>query len=439
MPYAISEQTAQKLKQLIDDKPGSMVGNGGHVFASRIAGFVKIVADETGGIYPATIQVYDVPEAVWKTKDDCLVLEANEKKLTVGERYIAVRYGMNSVELKSVWVVGVSLPDVGCGLWYDEDDDNRLKVYTPDIAGQGLNHDDTYCQLYIDPGCGITLEGGKKVGVQAGALAGEGLIARTGCKLDVLYGCGLTIGEDEDTLKVYTPDIAGQGLNASEDGCQLYIDPGCGITLEGGKKVGVHADSLAGTCLVKEGDCKLGIDLTEQDGPVFSAVTAVNLYGNCYGIYLNWAVTPFSFKTNPCGLFLGFEAGEAFSSSTYVPLGCCCDDPPPPPPACESAPQWLTMSVSPSCGIPTGAMTASKSGSSWTWGATTGCGQPDENGLRGWQAVLSCDNGVWTLTTTDGQNLTVTPNLDPFFLQHTWTPPAGECCEGTQVTLTITE
>jgi len=56
-------------------------------------------------------------------------------------------------------------------------------------------------------------------------------------------------------------------------------------------------------------------------------------------------VTPFVFKTNPCGLFLGFEAGEAFSSSTYVPLGCCCDDPPPPPPpppppACEGSCEW---------------------------------------------------------------------------------------------------
>jgi hypothetical protein len=230
------------------------------------------------------------------------------------------------------------LPDVGCGLWYDEDDDNTLKVYTPDMAGQGLNHDDTYCQLYIDPGCGITLEGGKKIGVDADSLAGYGLIKGEGCRLNVNHGCGLTI--DDNTLKVYTPDIAGQGLNASEDGCQLYIDPGCGITLEGGKKVGVHADSLAGTCLVKEDDCKLGIDLTEQDGPVFSAVTAVNLYGNCYGIYLNWAVTPFGFKTNPCGLFLGFEAGEAFSSSTYVPLGCCCGDDPPPPPPPPPDPYW---------------------------------------------------------------------------------------------------
>jgi hypothetical protein len=156
-------------------------------------------------------------------------------------------------------------------------------------------------------------------------------------------GCGLWFNDD-DQLAIYTQDIAGQGLNYDDTYCQLYIDPGCGITLEGGKKVGVNAEALAGTCLVKEDDCKLGIDLTEQDGPVFSAITAVSLYGNCYGIYLNWAVTPFNFKTNPCGLFLGFEAGEAFSSSTYVPLGCCCGDdpppPPPPPPACEGSCEW---------------------------------------------------------------------------------------------------
>jgi hypothetical protein len=224
---------------------------------------------------------------------------------------------MNSSDLKSVWVVGVSLPDVGCGLWYDEDDDNTLKVYTPDIAGQGLNHDDTYCQL--------------------------------------------------------------------------YIDPGCGITLEGGKKVGVNAEALAGTCLVKEDDCKLGIDLTEQDGPVFSAVTAVNLYGNCYGIYLNWAVTPFNFKMNPCGLFLGFEAGEAFSSSTYVPLGCCCGDdpppPPPPPPACEGSCEWNYVDgtgwVLVSGGCPEGCY----------------CPQPIDDGLPQSVATTAC---VPTATTEPG-------------------------------------
>ena len=244
--------------------------------------------------------------------------------------------------------------NTGCGLTIDED---AVTVYTPDMAGDGLEADGN-CQLKVKPGCGLELSAGT-VKVKPSDLAGDGLVVGDDCALDVNAGCGLTI--DEDVLKVYTPDMAGQGLNYDSTYCQMYIDPGCGITLEGGKKVGVHADSLAGTCLVKEGDCKLGIDLTEEFGPSFSAVTAVSLTGNCYGIYLGWTVTPFHFNVNPCGLFLGFEAGTPVPNQTYLPLGCCCDpadlyadicyycDYPPPPPdpdpdpdpvPCEGECEW---------------------------------------------------------------------------------------------------
>lgn len=147
--------------------------------------------------------------------------------------------------------------------------DDRVKVYTPDVAGNGLNHDTTYCQLYIEPGCGITLEGGKKVGVHAGTLAGSGL--------------------------------------TTEGVCGLAVNPG--------------------TCLAIVGDT-VAVDLTPQFGPTFSAITNVGLSGNCYGVSLNWAVTPFTFVTNPCGLFQGFAAGVPAVGTSYVPLGCCCPQTP---------------------------------------------------------------------------------------------------------------
>jgi hypothetical protein len=95
----------------------------------------------------------------------------------------------------------------------------------------------------------------------------------------------------------------------------------------------------------------------------------------------------------------------------------------------------LYCSISPSCGIPPGPMFSAGGDTSWSWGATVSCGDP----LAGWQATLSCTGGVYTLTTTDGENTTVSPSTSPFYLSHTWTPPAGQCCGGTEVTLVVTE
>jgi hypothetical protein len=266
--YVLSQNTANELKKLIDAKPGSSTGHNNQA-GQRQVGYVLITSEREGyeGQFWATVQAYDVVLSNWRSFDPCLVLKANDDDIiSVGKRYQAIRFGKGYVEgeIQSIWVAGFAFPDLACGLWFNDDD--QLAIYTQDIAGQGLNYDDTYCQLYIDPGCGITLEGGKKVGVHAGALAGEGLIARTGCELDVAYGDCLTI---EDDL--------------------------------------------------------LNVDLTESYGPSFSAITSVSLSGSGCGITLNWTVTPFNFKVNPCGLFLGFEPGTPVSNSSYVPIGCCCD------------------------------------------------------------------------------------------------------------------
>jgi hypothetical protein len=398
--YVLSLHTANELKKLIDAKPGSSTGHNNQA-GQRQVGYVLITSKREGyeGQFWATVQAYDVVLSNWRSFDPCLVLKANDDDIiSVGKRYQAIRFGKGTVEgeIQSIWVAGFAFPDLACGLWYDEDDDNTLKVYTPDIAGQGLNYDDTYCQLYIDPGCGITLEGGKKVGVQAGALAGEGLIARTGCELDVAYGDCLTI---EDDL--------------------------------------------------------LNVDLTESYGPSFSAITSVSLSGSGCGITLNWTVTPFNFKTNPCGLFLGFEPGTPVSNSSYVPIGCYyCEyppipdpdpDPDPEPGSCPT-PETLYAIVTPE-GCSGVSFTLNNDGpGSWTGSSPMGsCACPGMP-IESWDLSLTCNEGAWNigLAAPTGSTILSAVTIDstsPLQLSISGTMT----CEGAYgqqtftITLTITE
>ena len=103
-------------------------------------------------------------------------------------------------------------------------------------------------------GCGIDLAA-NVISVSNSDLAGEGLIAGTGCALDVNVGCGLEIVSDE--VRVNPADFAGKGLHevAGSTCDELELDLGCGLQFDAQDKVAVKNSDLAGSGLGTEGTC----------------------------------------------------------------------------------------------------------------------------------------------------------------------------------------
>ena len=394
MPFVLSQQTASALQELIAENPGSGAGGNGSG-ASRQVCYVRCES-WASGTGTCVVTEYNALTSNWTnygSSGNTILLSAQGSDLTATKRYVAIRYGTSLG--KAVFVAfheAPVSPEVGCGLFYDADDEDKLKVQLSDIKGQGLKVFDAVgdgCKtLGIDPGCHITLEGGSKVGVtvdgmagcglkatpivgsackilevDADAIAGEGL-SGSGCTLDINYGCGLDLESDGaggERIRVYSPDLAGQGLVAasgncalnvnpgcgieivddlvkvkpadvagnglvaSTTDCKIHVNPGCGITLNGGAEVAVHADTLAGSGLVKQGTCSLRIDPSGVSGPAFSAVTNVSLSISGCTVSLASTVTPFAFLVNPGGAFVGFEAGTPSTSTQSIDLcGCEC-------------------------------------------------------------------------------------------------------------------
>lgn len=171
---------------------------------------------------------------------------------------------------------GGSLPDAGCGLEYA--DATTLQVDIETLAGAGLGFstsasecdhlDDetsTYCCLYVDYGCGLTVTGGKLTVNVDGCLSCD---SETGV-LSISVGCGLLCSGGD--LVVDTAALAGKGLSASSSMsdcdatgtggayCCLTVNIGCGLTFSGDTIIVDH-DDLAGTGLTPEGTCALGVD-----------------------------------------------------------------------------------------------------------------------------------------------------------------------------------
>ncbi len=140
-----------------------------------------------------------------------------------------------------------------------------------------------------EPACGLemvnapgTADDGK-LRVKVADLAGVGLEpAETGCELTVDPGCGIGVNADGVFVDVMT--IAGPGLGPI-GACSLGVVPGCGISVAGGF-VAVDATQLAGNGLSPAGNCQLqvntGCGLSIEGGVV--AINTADLVGNSRGL-----------------------------------------------------------------------------------------------------------------------------------------------------------
>ncbi|QEL13868.1 hypothetical protein [Limnoglobus roseus] len=201
MSYVLSQGTADKLKALLNTSGGSGAGASGG--SNRQEGWITVTLAEDGE-YEGTVNYYDAVNEVWETFASVVVLPCNEDDTLVeGRRYIGQRSG-DTLEGDSIWIVSAaSEVEVCCGLRIVEAEDDptgcdpgTIVVDGGPLFGAGIAWNESECQAYLDTGCGITLEGGEKIGVHAGDLAGPGLIATTGCKLEVNPGNCVSIDDD---------------------------------------------------------------------------------------------------------------------------------------------------------------------------------------------------------------------------------------------------
>jgi hypothetical protein len=160
---------------------------------------------------------------------------------------------------------------VGCGLQYAGAGNEIIEVDNTDLVGRGLRTGLAVCDIDVRIGCGIKYGVNNAVAVDNTALAGSCLIPSGTCSLDVdvdciadtltgiIAGCGLQPnGGDPGVLDVNPSDIAGLGLVAGT-GCSIDVSVGCGLEIIG-DVVRVKASDLAGGGLVVDGDCALKVN-----------------------------------------------------------------------------------------------------------------------------------------------------------------------------------
>jgi len=113
MGFALSKNTAEKVKQLLNATPGVSKFGNQNSFSCRISGVVKIVEEISSNKYIATIEIYDTVTDSWSTgSEECIAIPMNINvdelnSLTVGKRYLAIRYGNVSTggtSVLSLWI-----------------------------------------------------------------------------------------------------------------------------------------------------------------------------------------------------------------------------------------------------------------------------------------------------------------------------------------------
>lgn len=253
--YVISESTAQQIRDLI----GNNGGNGntvGHGSSARLVRYVKCVT-WNGSTHQGTGTVEERSSSGWTsfgTHTEMLLLAANGENLSVNRRYLAIQMGRSGSQDIFVAVSNDPVPpELGCGLMYDED--GNIVVDVAALAGDALEAHTSggTCTIDVVPGCHITLEGGTKVSVDVEGLAAEGggleAHGEGACKqLRIKQGCGITL-DSEGGITVFSPDVAGHGLEPGSTPCELAVKTGCGITLDSGYGVTVFSPDIAGNGL----------------------------------------------------------------------------------------------------------------------------------------------------------------------------------------------
>jgi hypothetical protein len=128
--------------------------------------------------------------------------------------------------------------------------------------GSWVNYNDAVSILEV--GGGTLTKGTYYLATRTGDdPSGEPVYLTSATSKDIAVACGLKHGAvgtaDEGKILVNVSDLVGNGL-VSGDNCKIHVKNGCGITLNGGTEVAVHADTLAGNGLVKEGTCSLAVN-----------------------------------------------------------------------------------------------------------------------------------------------------------------------------------
>ena len=208
---------------------------------------------------------------------------------------------------------GMQPIQIGCGL--KKDDEKRIAFDPTAVAGFGLvpnaGTSGDECKLDVNltvfDGCGLLVlppPNPPIINVNNIDLAGKGLVPGAGiCDLDVNVGCGLWI--NGDVVQVANDDLAGKGLVIGQNECDLDVDIGCGLEFDG-NTIKVRTQDIAGAGLegdlFQPGECfiqvsfppncglafgagtnldKLVVDMTEMTGP--GITTWTNSWG-CVGV-----------------------------------------------------------------------------------------------------------------------------------------------------------
>jgi len=274
MYYAVSDATANKLRDLIGDKGGTP-GGVSTGSAHRQVSYVKCVSWSTSA-HTGTGQVAQRDSSGWTyfgTAGEMLLLEANGGDLTVGSRYPAVRMGTSGTADIFVAFAGAATGvEIGCGMEYDED--GKLQFDAEAVAGLGLKASETGCVIDVNPGCAITIGDGK-VNVRVEDLPDEArgieAVGSGTCKkLGIRQGCGITVDGDGG-VTVFSPDVVGLGLQPGATPCQIDVKTGCGVTIDGSGGLTVFSPAIAGPglqpgatpCLVEvKAGCGVIVDTT---------------------------------------------------------------------------------------------------------------------------------------------------------------------------------
>jgi hypothetical protein len=237
MGFQLSKQTARKVKSLL--LKGDRGGTPSNTFrgTGRFDIHVKITGPEEEGYYPCVTCDFACDTEAWNEyTDTSYALSSNDEPLTEGRRYRAINYG--AIDGFLIFAVDTGeLPEAGCALEYDAE--GKLGVNAGELAGCGLVVED------VDSG---TCD---KLAVDVEALAGAGLQVvpdenPLSCStLAVKTGCGLGINAG-GAVALDLTEVAFDGLVWNAENCTLSVNPECGLQYVGTSGIGVDHASLAG-------------------------------------------------------------------------------------------------------------------------------------------------------------------------------------------------
>lgn len=98
--FILSPGTADKLQDLLDERPGAVKGGANRGGPARQDCFIRVVTwDDTTKQGTCVVEEFNGSTLSWASVGDAsqtILKSANDERLTTGKRYLAIRYGNNS-------------------------------------------------------------------------------------------------------------------------------------------------------------------------------------------------------------------------------------------------------------------------------------------------------------------------------------------------------